>query len=452
MVTGGEENQPQPMRKALFISSIVVFVIVLAGSVLSVLASMGGTIAHIIFFNQVFSQDLTYQGFFFSFGGILYDACLITTVISAIISSIILIVFTAKQLSDAYRTLIVSFCFIAIGFGFYWVAFFYSLTETIAFARVNGYAIPFIGSTTVALLILLICFILNIVVAGCYAKFELVPEPSLVTSHENTLRIMTIGCGAATGITIGITLLGTLVYVIGFIVILALNSYTDATTQIICYVLYLLSIPFLSILSPILITVGSVVKQIPNKHGTNMRHSAFILDMYSMSSCLSLCIFLGNRMNFIAPQNAGYIVAFCGLLIMLIAQGLNLIMGIVVEMTEFFLRKKYGPQGIPKVEHETKTTIQVKVADSNPQSVSSHEKLASIPSSKQEQQPQDGTRMVIGLAKVLYDYIENENPDQYMSVKEGDMLDVLQKFEDGWFLCRKGDREGLVPSNYLKEL
>ncbi|ORY48730.1 ankyrin [Rhizoclosmatium globosum] len=43
-----------------------------------------------------------------------------------------------------------------------------------------------------------------------------------------------------------------------------------------------------------------------------------------------------------------------------------------------------------------------------------------------------------------------QNPDE-LSFEEGDILYVLQKDDAGWWKCRSGDKEGLVPANYVGE-
>ena len=52
-------------------------------------------------------------------------------------------------------------------------------------------------------------------------------------------------------------------------------------------------------------------------------------------------------------------------------------------------------------------------------------------------------------AKVIFSYTANE--DDEVTIKEDDIVDVItmETGQDGWWLVRNGDQEGLAPSNYL---
>ncbi len=56
----------------------------------------------------------------------------------------------------------------------------------------------------------------------------------------------------------------------------------------------------------------------------------------------------------------------------------------------------------------------------------------------------------VGKAVVLYDF-EATIPEQ-LSIKEGETLAILKKDDSGWWTCRQGSKEGIAPSNFLKEL
>ncbi|KAJ3062788.1 Osteoclast-stimulating factor 1 [Podochytrium sp. JEL0797] len=61
--------------------------------------------------------------------------------------------------------------------------------------------------------------------------------------------------------------------------------------------------------------------------------------------------------------------------------------------------------------------------------------------------PSRGKQIAVVEAKYAY---TAQNPDE-LSFEEGDILYVLQKDDAGWWKCRNGEREGLVPSNYVGE-
>ena len=49
----------------------------------------------------------------------------------------------------------------------------------------------------------------------------------------------------------------------------------------------------------------------------------------------------------------------------------------------------------------------------------------------------------------MFSYTANE--DDEVTIKEDDIVDVItmETGQDGWWLVRYGDQEGLAPSNYL---
>jgi hypothetical protein len=56
----------------------------------------------------------------------------------------------------------------------------------------------------------------------------------------------------------------------------------------------------------------------------------------------------------------------------------------------------------------------------------------------------------IQVVKAMYSY-QAQNPDE-LSFEEGDILYVLNKDDPNWIKCQlKGDKEGLVPANYVGE-
>ncbi|KAI8927689.1 hypothetical protein BC831DRAFT_451270 [Entophlyctis helioformis] len=58
---------------------------------------------------------------------------------------------------------------------------------------------------------------------------------------------------------------------------------------------------------------------------------------------------------------------------------------------------------------------------------------------------------VLCRVRVLYDF-EAAPSSQEMNVRSGQILDVLEKQDDGWWRCRDGDREGYVPGNYVESI
>ena len=53
----------------------------------------------------------------------------------------------------------------------------------------------------------------------------------------------------------------------------------------------------------------------------------------------------------------------------------------------------------------------------------------------------------MSIAVVLYDYIGQENDE--LSIKKYQELEIIQKNEDDWWLVRRGNDVGLIPSNYV---
>ncbi len=52
-----------------------------------------------------------------------------------------------------------------------------------------------------------------------------------------------------------------------------------------------------------------------------------------------------------------------------------------------------------------------------------------------------------GLA--VYDFQAREEDE--LTVFKGDRLNIIEKYDDGWWLVEYHDQQGVVPSNYLKE-
>ena len=50
-------------------------------------------------------------------------------------------------------------------------------------------------------------------------------------------------------------------------------------------------------------------------------------------------------------------------------------------------------------------------------------------------------------ATALYNY-KSSDVDE-LSMRKGDVLSVLEAYDDGWWLMKRGDSIGLIPSNYL---
>ncbi|KAH6570067.1 hypothetical protein BASA60_007938, partial [Batrachochytrium salamandrivorans] len=55
----------------------------------------------------------------------------------------------------------------------------------------------------------------------------------------------------------------------------------------------------------------------------------------------------------------------------------------------------------------------------------------------------------IGQVTVMFEF-EAAAGSQEMSIKAGQVLDVIEKQDDGWWRCRHGDQEGYVPGNYTE--
>ena len=49
--------------------------------------------------------------------------------------------------------------------------------------------------------------------------------------------------------------------------------------------------------------------------------------------------------------------------------------------------------------------------------------------------------------RVLYDYDSTESDE--LTIRRDDTLEILEKHDDDWWLCRGGDKIGLIPSNYV---
>ena len=55
----------------------------------------------------------------------------------------------------------------------------------------------------------------------------------------------------------------------------------------------------------------------------------------------------------------------------------------------------------------------------------------------------------VQVVRATFSY-EAQQPDE-LSFQEGDVLYVLSKDDVSWWKCRSGDKEGLVPANYVGE-
>ena len=53
----------------------------------------------------------------------------------------------------------------------------------------------------------------------------------------------------------------------------------------------------------------------------------------------------------------------------------------------------------------------------------------------------------MSFCRVLYDYNSVESDE--LTLRRDDTLEILEKHDDDWWLCRNGDRVGLIPSNYV---
>jgi hypothetical protein len=60
-----------------------------------------------------------------------------------------------------------------------------------------------------------------------------------------------------------------------------------------------------------------------------------------------------------------------------------------------------------------------------------------------------GGKRVVDIVRALYDVDEQTEGDE-LTFKEGELIEVYQKFEDGWWFGAVGDREGYFPSNCVE--
>lgn len=51
-------------------------------------------------------------------------------------------------------------------------------------------------------------------------------------------------------------------------------------------------------------------------------------------------------------------------------------------------------------------------------------------------------------ACALYSFDSNDSDE--ISVQKGDIVNLLEAYDDGWWLVKRGELTGLVPSNYMK--
>lgn len=47
-------------------------------------------------------------------------------------------------------------------------------------------------------------------------------------------------------------------------------------------------------------------------------------------------------------------------------------------------------------------------------------------------------------------YAYNPTESDEISVRKGDIVTLLETYDDGWWLVKRGDASGLVPSNYMQ--
>ncbi|KAJ1433623.1 SH3 domain-containing protein [Ochromonadaceae sp. CCMP2298] len=53
------------------------------------------------------------------------------------------------------------------------------------------------------------------------------------------------------------------------------------------------------------------------------------------------------------------------------------------------------------------------------------------------------------LVAVLYDYDASDLDE--LTIRKGDLLFILEQYDDGWCLVRSDVSSGLIPSNYVRE-
>lgn len=56
--------------------------------------------------------------------------------------------------------------------------------------------------------------------------------------------------------------------------------------------------------------------------------------------------------------------------------------------------------------------------------------------------------MSLGLAKALFPY--SPSADDELALNEGDVVSILDKFDDGWWKGEVGGRQGVFPQNYVE--
>eukprot|EP00939_MAST-03C_sp_MAST-3C-sp1_P000332 g332.t1 len=52
--------------------------------------------------------------------------------------------------------------------------------------------------------------------------------------------------------------------------------------------------------------------------------------------------------------------------------------------------------------------------------------------------------------KAMFDY--DANDEEELSFQEGDEMGIVRKEDDNWWIAKKGSREGMIPSNYVKQI
>jgi hypothetical protein len=56
------------------------------------------------------------------------------------------------------------------------------------------------------------------------------------------------------------------------------------------------------------------------------------------------------------------------------------------------------------------------------------------------------------ISRAIAKYVYDKEEDNELSFGENDAIDILAKLEDDWWLARRRNEYGLVPSNYFQEV
>lgn len=76
--------------------------------------------------------------------------------------------------------------------------------------------------------------------------------------------------------------------------------------------------------------------------------------------------------------------------------------------------------------------------------------LSSIMNNKKSEKAQPTTTSSSQLARAIYDYETQEEGE--LSFKAGDTIKILERNDDGWWLGQIGNKQGMFPSNYIEEM